>query len=100
MLLTRTIAQLDIGHVDPAKAKVLGHLGYLQWLGALRGNASYAREASLAHETARPFIQASPAVAVFCDLLQRSLDRPLEPLDLQVPRPTRRGGARARRGAL
>ncbi|MEL7090537.1 MAG: hypothetical protein AAFN94_02265 [Pseudomonadota bacterium] len=99
MLLIRTIAQLDVGEVPPAQATEMGHLGYLQWLGALRGNASYVQEATHAYETARPFAGCSPAVAVFCDLLLQSINTPLVPLSLQVPRPARRGGARARRGA-
>jgi len=100
MLLERTIAQLDIGYVPDQTAKEMGHLGYLQWLGALKGNASYLHEAMRAYELARPFIENSPAVAVFCQLLVDSSSRPLTPLTLILPKPKRRGGAKARRGAL
>ena len=100
MLLERTIGQLDVGDVPPEMAEEMGHLGYAQWLGALRGNASYLEEAKRACDMARPFIHVSPAVAVFHDLLATSIAAPLVPLDLKLLRPTRRGGTRARRGAL
>ena len=72
MFLERTISQLDVGHVPEDEAEKLGHLGYLQWLGALRGDASYLEEATRAYEMARPFLKTSPAVAVFCQLLAAS----------------------------
>jgi hypothetical protein len=97
MLLERTIAQLDIGDVPPHKASKMGQLGYLQWLGGLPDDASYPGEAARALSMARPFTASSPAVAVFCQILEASLTSPLAPLDVQVLRPTRRGGARARR---
>ena len=100
MLLEYTIAQLDIGDVPPDQAEKMGHLGYLQWLGALRGDANYVQEAMRAHELARPFIDTSPAIAVFCHLLVTSAATPPTPLALKLPPPTRRGGARARRAAL
>ncbi len=97
MLLERTIAQLDIGDVPPDVAEEMGHLGYMQWLGALKGDAGYVQEAMRAYELARPFMRTSPAVDVFCRLLVESSATPLTPLDLKLPTPTRRGGARARR---
>ena len=100
MLLERTIAQLDIGYVPQQVAQEMGHLGYVQWLGGLDGDASYLHEAMRAHELARPFIQTSPAVAVFCQLLVESSGAPLLPLELKLPAPIRRGGARARRDVL
>ncbi len=101
MLLERTIAQLDVGFVPQKQAEEMGHLGYLHWLGALRGDASYPNEAMQAYEMARPFSKSSPAIAVFCQLLRASVERPLHPLQLQLqlPKRTRRGGARARRHA-
>ncbi len=45
MLLKRTIAQLDVGYVPQDVAEEMGHLGYLQWLGAVQGDASYLQEA-------------------------------------------------------
>ena len=98
MLLNLTISQLDIGHVPRARALELGRLGYMQWLGALPGDAAYRDEAMRAYAAAAPFIRRSPAVAVFCDLLVASTRMPPEPLPLTLPR-HRRGGARARRGA-
>lgn len=97
MLLERTISQLDIGYLPPEQAEELGHMGYLQWLGALPGNVGYAREARRARQVARPFINTSPAVAVFCDLVAASAELPPRPVDLKLPKRTRRGGARARR---
>ncbi len=90
MLLERTISQLDIGHVSPERAEQLGQLGYLQWLGSLPGQASYAHEAMRAYETARPFCQASPAVAVFCTLLIESNTTPPTALPLSYPSRVRR----------
>lgn len=100
MLLERTISQLDIGYVPDHVAEKMGHLGYAQWLGALKGDAGYLVEAMRAYEMAQPFIRNSPAVAVFCQLLVDSTASPLKPLDLKLPVPARRGGAKARRGVL
>lgn len=100
MLLERTILQLDVGPLPPDKAVELGQLGYLQWLGALPGHRSYRQEVIWAHASAAPFMDASPAVAVFCSLLNASIRRPLEPLPLALSAPRRRGGARARRARL
>ncbi|MEO1000060.1 MAG: hypothetical protein AAFW69_05585 [Pseudomonadota bacterium] len=97
MLLERTIAQLDLGFVPLEEADRLGELGYLQWLGSLPGNASYAKEARRALEMARPFLAVSPAVAVFCRLLMAPVAVPGRPAPLAMPRRTRRGGAEARR---
>ena len=100
MLLERTISQLDIGYVPDNVAEELGHLGYAQWLGALNGNAGYLVEAMRAYELAQPFISTSPAVAVFCHLLVESTASPLKALELKLPAPARRGGAKARRDVL
>lgn len=99
MLLERTLTQLDIGPVPPARALALGQLGYMQWLGALPGHASYPAEAMRAYEMAEPLMRSSPAVAVFCDLLVASTQTPLQPLPLSLPR-RRRGGRQARRAEL
>jgi len=100
MLLERTLSQLDVGHVPDSVAQQMGHLGYVQWLGALQGDASYLAEAMHAYELARPFLKHSPAVAVFCHLIMESVASPLQPLDLKLPAATRRGGAKARRDLL
>ncbi|MEO1611484.1 MAG: hypothetical protein AAFU55_03895 [Pseudomonadota bacterium] len=100
MLLERTISQLDIGPVPPARALELGRLGYLQWLGGLKGDTDYRREAMRAYLAAAPFAPASPAVSAFLDLLVASTRTPLEPLAIPLPERSRRGGARARRAAL
>ena len=100
MLLERTISQLDVGAVPEARALELGHLGYMQWLGGLPGHVKYRDAARQAFEMAAPFMDTSPAVAVFCDLLQASMRMPPEPLALSLPSHRRRGGARARRAVL
>ncbi len=100
MMLERTISQLDTGYVSDSVAEKMGHLGYAQWLGALKGDAGYHNEAMRAYNLAQPFIHNSPAVAVFCNLLTTSTATPIAPLDLKLPAPARRGGARARRGVL
>ncbi|MEM1363623.1 MAG: hypothetical protein AAGF94_18270 [Pseudomonadota bacterium] len=97
MLLERTISQLDVGDVPDHIAEKMGHLGYAQWLGALKGEAGYFKEAMRAYELAQPFIRTSPAVAVFCHLLVESTASPLRPLALKLPAPVRRGGSKARR---
>jgi len=100
MLLMRTLSQLAVGHVSLEQAQEMGHLGYMQWLGALKGDASYVHEVAKALEAARPFRATSPAVEVFCDLLQRSAVQPPRTLVLILPTKERRGGAGARRQTL
>ncbi|MEM9047163.1 MAG: hypothetical protein AAGC92_00465 [Pseudomonadota bacterium] len=100
MLLALTISQLDIGPVPPERAKELGQLGFMQWLGALPATSAYRREAMRAYRMASPFRHASPAVAVFCALLVASMCLSPQPLPLALPHPRRRGGADARRAAL
>ncbi|MEM8974645.1 MAG: hypothetical protein AAGD43_21515 [Pseudomonadota bacterium] len=100
MLLERTLSQLDVGYVPDHIAQEMGHLGYAQWLGALKGEAGYFSEAIRAYELAQPFIRTSPAVAVFCHLLVESTASPLTALELKLPVPARRGGAKARRDVL
>ena len=100
MLLERTITQLDIGNIPHERALELGQLGYMQWLGGLPGSANYRVAALRALTMAAPFMENSPAVAVFCDLIVASLDSPVAALNLSLPSHHRRGGARARRGVL
>ncbi|OOY05991.1 hypothetical protein AXZ77_1679 [Thioclava sp. ES.031] len=100
MLLERTLSllQLDIGPISPLRARELGTLGYMEWLGGLPGDMPYAKAAIIAHTQAYPFGAASPAVAVFCELLLDSLRPQPFALPIEMPPPLRRGGARARRG--
>ncbi|MCG7627636.1 hypothetical protein MHM88_07460 [Epibacterium sp. MM17-32] len=97
MILELTIRQLDVGPLPAQEADRMAQLGYMQWLGALNGRASYHREAQHALDLAVPFAEVSPAVAAFCDLLRASLHMPPQPLTLTLPPRTRRGGAAARR---
>jgi hypothetical protein len=95
-----TLHQLQSDAASPERAKELGQLAYMQWLGSLPANGCFRMAALRAHATAKPFIDSNPAVAVFCHLLTESLKNPLKPLDLALPKPRRRGGARARRMLL
>jgi len=100
MLIQKTLLQLQTRADTPERARELGRMGYMQWLGGLPGAASYEGEAIKAYLYARPFIGTDPAVAAFCDLLRQSLQHPLKPLDLTLPKPRRRGGAGERRLSL
>jgi len=97
MLIALTLTQLQVNPTTSERAKEIGQLGYMQWLGGLHGSACYLSEAGYAYMTALPFKDTSPAVAVYCDLLRESLHTPLRPLDLALPKPRRRGGAKERR---
>lgn len=94
-----TLSQLLMAPADPARAREIGQMGYMQWLAGLPGGASYGAEARRALRVARDFTASDPAVAEFCRLLRASLHGPLVPLDLSLPAPRRRGGARERRRA-
>ncbi len=72
----------------------------MQWLGALPASSSYEAEAVKAYLIAMDFIETDPAVAEFCTLIRKSLSQPMRPLDLSLPAPKRRGGARRRRQSL
>lgn len=100
MLLERTIFQLNIGSMPLKRARELGRLGYMQWLGGLPAMANYHTEAMRAYSMAAPLRDNSPALAVFCDLLVASTRLPPEPLPLSLPTGHRRGGASGRRARL
>lgn len=103
MLTEKTLIQL-LSHqapdASPDRARELGQLGYMQWLGGLPAHAPYPQAATRALGLAQPFAAASPAVQEFCALLAASITLPLMPLDLALPLPRRRGGARMRRLSL
>ncbi|MEM9782054.1 MAG: hypothetical protein AAF899_06230, partial [Pseudomonadota bacterium] len=84
MLLKRTIAQLDLGTLSPERAREMGELGYLQWLGALPASSNYLHEAMYAYTLAAPAARRSNAVAVFCDLLIATTTTPVEPLAMMM----------------
>ncbi|WP_130404972.1 hypothetical protein [Thalassococcus sp. S3] len=96
MRVEKTITQLEVDPGSPERAVELGQLGYMQWLGSLPGSADYEAEAVRAYLAAQPFQDSAP-VRVFCELLAQSINDPLAPLDLALPVPQRRGGARHRR---
>ncbi len=100
MLLERTLTTLQSRADTPERAGELGRLGYLQWMMFLRPCASYRREAAQALAMAAPFEDSDPAVAVFARLIRESLSKPCQPIEVPLPQPRRRGGARARREML
>lgn len=100
MLTDRTIRQLQRYAGPDEGAEDIARMGYLQWLGGLRGEESYPAAAARAVALARPFEGSAPAVAAFCDLLRATLAAPLMPLDIPWPAPRRRGGPRRRRASL
>lgn len=97
MLLERTLTTLQTRADTPERATELGKLGFLQWMMLLRPDASYPDEARRALATAAPFEATDPAVAAFARLVRASLEAPIRPVDIALPVPRRRGGARARR---
>lgn len=101
MLTEQTLIQI-LSQPDrasaPERARELGQLGFMQWLGGLPAQSAYDAQARRALGLALPFALASPAMEEFCRLLDASLARPLAPLDLALPTARRRGGARMRRG--
>jgi hypothetical protein len=97
MRTEHTLTQLQLCPGTPARARELGQMGYMQWLAGLPPHAPYAQAARHALTLASPFEATDPAVGEFCALLRKSLATPLAPLDLALPQPRRRGGARMRR---
>ncbi|WOI56224.1 hypothetical protein [Palleronia sp. LCG004] len=93
-----TINGLRMRPESSERAREIGLMGYVQWLDSLPGSAPYEEEAICAYLAAMDLERSEPAVAVFCNLLRASLQRPLSPLDLGALAPRRRGGSRARRG--
>lgn len=100
MILERTIHGLQAHSETPERAEELGRMGFVQWLTFLNGDQGYAGQAQQALDKAAPFEATDPSVAVFCDLVRRSLAGPMALSDLKLPRPARRGGARERRRLL
>ena len=93
----RHLLKIAVNPQTEGRARELGQMAYMQWLGNLPGSADYAREAERALGSTDDLAETEPAVAAFRALLRASLDRPLAPLDLALPEPKRRGGSRGRR---
>ncbi len=100
MILERTLHMLQARADTMGEAETLGRMGFIQWLGWLDGNRSFAAQAREALEGAEPFRNADPAVDVFCRLIGDALEMPPRPLDLARPKSRRRGGAKTRRQRL
>lgn len=97
MVLNRILHRLQLHHAEHGRASEFGQLGFMEWLGSLPADSDYNLQAMTAYEKALPFRRTAPAIRVFCDLLIASTQMPPQPLDLCLPRPHRRGGARGRR---
>ncbi|MCE8006154.1 hypothetical protein [Aestuariivita sp.] len=97
MVLDRILLRLQIRRIAPERAAELAQLGFMEWLGALPGESDFHQQAMIAYRQAVPLRRQAPAIALFCDLLVASTRMPPEPLDLSLPSPHRRGGARGRR---
>jgi hypothetical protein len=97
MLLERTLHGLQAQSETPERAEELGRMGFLQWLSFLKGRDSYPEQARRALAKAAVFEGTDPSVAVFCRLVRQSLEGPMALSDLEIPKPSRRGGARSRR---
>lgn len=78
----------------------LGQLAYMQWLGSLPGTCDYKAAARAALAQIAWDEEPASGLAGFRALLAASLAVPVRPLALCMPRPCRRGGARARRVSL
>lgn len=97
MVLDHILHRLQLQHSEPCRASEFGQLGFMEWLGSLAADSDYNQQAMMAYEKALPFRRTAPAISVFCDLLVASTRIPLQPLDISLPNPHRRGGGRARR---
>lgn len=97
MVLDRILERLQLQQSEHCRIIEFGQLGFMEWLGSLPADSDYNQQAMTAYQQAQPLRQKAPAIAVFCDLLIQSTRMPLQPLDICLPSPNRRGGARGRR---
>lgn len=97
MVLDRILHRLQLQPTEHCRATDFGQLGFMEWLGSLAADSDYNHQAMTAYQKALPLRRTVPAIAVFCDLLIASTRMPLQPLDISLPNPHRRGGARGRR---
>ncbi|TCP33390.1 hypothetical protein, partial [Rhodovulum marinum] len=97
MMLEMVLIQMQARGESAERAREIGQLAFMQWLGALPGGCDYAAAARAALTRIATSPAPGPALATFRALLAASLDAPARPLDLRLPSPCRRGGTRARR---
>lgn len=97
MMNQQILTGLKAPSLDEARAREIGQMAFMHWLSCLPGAANYQIEAARAHQTARDLRNAHPAAVHFCALIEESLQTPLQPLALALPKPRRRGGAQRRR---
>ena len=60
MSIERTLTQLQVNPRTAERAREIGQLGYMQWLGSLPAQACYLTEATCAYMAATPFRETDP----------------------------------------
>ncbi|MEM0937157.1 MAG: hypothetical protein AAGJ91_14800 [Pseudomonadota bacterium] len=96
MHLKHLIEKLRHAPNDPDRARELAQLAFMEWLGALPGDASFPVAAMTTFDGMRRAAEQSEATAEFRALLAEAVR--VSPMPLALPlRPSRRGGRRARR---
>ena len=76
MILNKIILRLTEPLDSPEDAKVLGRMGFLEWLVSVPEDNDFTRQAALAYERASPLMVAVPAIRVLCELLQEAANSP------------------------
>ncbi|TCO74116.1 hypothetical protein [Rhodovulum euryhalinum] len=100
MMLEMVLMQMQASTASSARAREIGQLAFMQWLGGLPGGCDFIAAARSALARVDAAGEATPALDTFRMLLAASVQMPPQPLDLRLPEPRRRGGARARRMPL
>ncbi|MEL6959256.1 MAG: hypothetical protein AAGL89_09935 [Pseudomonadota bacterium] len=95
MRLEQILFALEARADARARPDEMAGYAFMQFLGSLDGNRSFADQARAAK--ARLAVPQHPALICFAELLDRSLADPFEVLPLAMP-PQRRRGGRAGRG--
>lgn len=90
MKLEQVIFALTMRAEAQERPKELARYAFMEWLGRLDGNKSFAEQAMRARRRLNGLTQ--PALIEFRMLLDRAIDDPFEILPLSMPKPARRGG--------
>ncbi|SIO28600.1 hypothetical protein SAMN05444722_1217 [Rhodovulum sp. ES.010] len=97
MMLELVLLQLQMPAPGGERARERARLAFLQWLASLPGHCDFPAAVRAAAARTAALGESGPSVAAFRALLAEAEARPSVALDLSLPRPRRRGGARARR---
>jgi len=97
MILERTLHMLQTQTDCDERVAELARMGFMQWLGGLKGRESFPCQATAALAVAEKFRRSDPAVEAFCGLIEEALLMPPRPMSLALPQKRRRGGAKMRR---